>query len=72
MLEMAGHMYNARISRELNHAVPVASDFTFTPGNQVLVLREKVVNNRIGEWIRLYVVSNFYAENRLELVIYGK
>ncbi len=40
-----------RVSRALKHAVPSARDRLYQPGDQVLVWRERQVNNRIGEWV---------------------
>ncbi len=58
---MAKHMDKARVSRALNHQTPTASDTVYVPGDQVLVWRENVVNNRIGKWLGPYVVDSFDA-----------
>ena len=40
----------AKVCRELRHNVPKAADHVLQPGQKVLVRREKVINNRTGEW----------------------
>ncbi len=56
MLQSAGvamhhHMANMRVARALKHAVPPAADQWFQPGDEVLIRREKVMNDRIGEYL---------------------
>ncbi len=57
-MEMQKHMAKMRVARALKHAVPGASDRLYQPGDQVLVWRERQVNNRIGEWIGLFSVDS--------------
>lgn len=49
--EMQRHMAQMRINRALKHSVPSAADIAYKPGDKVLLWREKVVNNRIREWV---------------------
>lgn len=49
--EMTQHMAKLRVKRALHHRVPSAADRSYSPGDKVLVWREKQVNNRIGEWL---------------------
>ncbi len=49
--EMQRHMAKARVARALKHSVPSAADQSFQPGDMALVWHEKIVNNRIGEWL---------------------
>ena len=67
---MASQMAKARVSRALKNTTPTAADDVFTPGDQVLVWRENVVNNRIGEWLGPFVVDNFEADKKLVYIRY--
>ena len=49
-------MAELRVRRALNHSTPNASIRAYSPGDQVLVWRERVVDNRIGEWTGLFTV----------------
>lgn len=49
--EMEHHMEKLRTEPALRHAVPQAADVTYERNDEVLIWREKKVNNRIGEWI---------------------
>ena len=46
---MIKSLAQAKISRALRQNTPPASKFTYQTGNEVLVWREKVVENRIGQ-----------------------
>lgn len=54
--EMEHHMARLRLHRALRHRVPKSADARLQPGDKVLVWREKLVNNRIGEWVGPYSV----------------
>lgn len=47
--EMEQHMAKLKVNRALGHAVPPSSDILLNVGQNVLVWRERQVNNRIGE-----------------------
>lgn len=64
-LEMEKVMADLRLKRAETYAVPPASDAMFHKGEQVLVWREKVISNRIGEWIGPFTVERFEKENKL-------
>lgn len=49
--EMSEIMARMRIARGLRHAVPNASNHMYKPGDKILVWRENIVNNQIGEWL---------------------
>ena len=49
--EMEHHMAHMRVQRALRHQVPRSADTVFQPGDKVLVWRERIVNNRICEWV---------------------
>eukprot|EP00171_Calliarthron_tuberculosum_P023746 IDg23746t1 len=66
--EMSKHMGSLRISRALRHAIPASADTSYEPGDQVLVWREKQVNNRIGEWLGPFIVHSFEPEKKLVLI----
>ena len=59
--EMEQHMAKLRIDRALPHAVPPAANVTYERNDEVLVWREKQVNNRIGEWVGPYSVCLLYT-----------
>lgn len=50
-LEIDKQMASIRVNRALCHKIPPESDVTYKVGDQVLVCREKQVNNSIGEWL---------------------
>eukprot|EP00171_Calliarthron_tuberculosum_P022450 IDg22450t1 len=66
--EVSKHMGKLRIARALRHAIPPAADISYEPGEQVLVWREKQVNNRIGEWMGPKTVHGFDPERKLVYV----
>ena len=61
-------MAAAQIKKAQNHQTPAGSDNIFEPGQKVLVWREKVVKNRIGEWLGPYVVASFDAAAKIVVV----
>ena len=57
--EMERHMASGRLKRALKHKVPSPADMPFDVDDKVLVWREKIVNNRIGEWVGPFTVESF-------------
>ena len=49
--EMSAQMAKVKLKRAMHHAVPPACDRSYEPGDEVLVWRERIVGNRIGEWL---------------------
>ena len=64
-------MAKLRVNRALRHQVPTAANAMFDPGDKVLVWREKIVNNRIGEWMGPYIVDKFDQDKKLVFVRYN-
>eukprot|EP00171_Calliarthron_tuberculosum_P022143 IDg22143t1 len=58
-------MGSLRVSRAMRHAIPAAADNSYEPGDQVLIWREKQVNNRIGEWLGPHTVLQFNPNRKL-------
>ena len=65
---MARHFAQKKIQRALRHNTPPATDRDYTPGDQVLVWREKKVENRIGEWVGPYTVISYDSEAKIVMV----
>lgn len=61
-------MSTLKLKRALYHSVPPASNRTYQPGDQVLVWKEQVVNNRIGEWLGPFRVINMDPSKKLVLI----
>lgn len=55
--EMAENMVSLHLKCAFRRAVPPDSNRAYEPGEKVLVSREKVVSNRIGEWIGPFAPS---------------
>ena len=53
---MAESQANSRLKRAIKHQSPKMHNYTYSPGDKVLVWREKIVNNRIGEFIGPFIV----------------
>lgn len=66
--EMDSQMALLRVNRALRHDVPPASDSVYEIGDQVLVFREKQVNNRIGEWLGPFTVCGVNMDSKLVYV----
>jgi hypothetical protein len=49
-------MSKLRVQRALRHATPGAASEAIQPGGKVLVRRERLIENRIGEWIGPFTV----------------
>lgn len=63
--EVSRHIAKILVDCALKHATTSAADKPFEPGDLVLVWREKLFNNLVGEWIGPYTVESFNSENRL-------
>ncbi len=69
--EMETIMAHIRLKRSLNHTVPPAADRMYEKNDQVLIWREKIIANRIGEWMGPYIVESYNPEKKLVSVIAG-
>lgn len=67
-MEMQEKMAKLKLKMALHHAVPLACDRAYEPSDKVLVWREKVVNNRIGEWLGPYEVDSMDTTKKLVFV----
>lgn len=67
-IEIPKHINKARDARALKHSLPAAVDSPCNAGEQILVCRENVVNNRICEWLGPLVVYNYDADKKLDYV----
>ena len=65
---MAKHLAQTRVNRALKHNTPNANVRIYQPGDEVLVWREKLVENRIGEWVGPYIVKSYDERSRIVLV----
>lgn len=65
---MEGNMASLKLKRALHHPVPPACDQRYEPGDQVLVWLEKVLNQRIGEWLGLFTVIAMESTRKLAYV----
>eukprot|EP00737_Agarophyton_chilense_P000247 gb/GEZJ01000282.1/.p1 GENE.gb/GEZJ01000282.1/~~gb/GEZJ01000282.1/.p1 ORF type:complete len:768 (+),score=79.54 gb/GEZJ01000282.1/:1785-4088(+) len=63
--EMSQIMERMRVRRALKHAVPQAADRSYQPGDDVLVWRERLTDNRIGEWVGPFKVLSFAPEKKI-------
>jgi len=59
-------MAKLRVKRALQLKVPPSADAVYQPGDKVLVWREKIVLNRIGEWLGPFTV--ILADRQRKLV----
>ena len=48
--------------------MPNASDRTFKPGDEVMLWRENIVNNRIGKWLGQYKNVTSEPDKKIVLV----
>ena len=53
---MSKHMAAAKIKTALNKSTLAAADRAYQPGDEVLVLREKQIENRKGKYIDPYMI----------------
>ena len=65
---MTKSLAQAKISCALRHNTPPAAKLTYQPGDEVLVWREKVVENRICQWLGPYTVVTFDANAKIVAV----
>ena len=49
-------MAELRVRRALEHSTPTASSCVYSPGDQVLVWQDRVVDSRIGEYVGPFTV----------------
>lgn len=64
-------MAELRIQRDLRYKVPGAAAIVYQIGNQILVFREKQVNNSIGEWVEPDTVKGVDIDRMLVYVQYN-
>lgn len=55
--EMEQHMAKLRFQRSLPHNVPPSANSAYQPCGKVLIWREKLISNRIGEWVGPFEVN---------------
>ena len=65
---MAQEFAAARIKRSMKHKKLSATDHIYSPGDYVLVWREKIVNNRIGQLISLCTVLTFEPASKIVIL----
>ena len=65
---MAQELAAAKIRRSMKHKTPSATNHTYEPGDAVLVWREKIVNNRIGEFIGPFPVLAYEPHSKIVVV----
>ena len=58
----------AKFTRALHHNVPPATVRTYQPGDKLLVWREKIVENRTGEWLGPYTVIIIHHKTKIAFV----
>ena len=56
---MAQELADSQMKRSIKHKKPSATDHVYDPGEYALVLRDTIVNNRIGEFIGPFIVLAF-------------
>lgn len=69
---MEHHMARLRVHRALRHQVPRSADALFQPGDKVLVWRERIVNNRIGECVGPHEVVTVDCSAKMVHVKYSR
>ena len=57
-----------RTLRAVKYSAPPAADRSYQPGDKVLVWREEVVENGIGEWIGPYAVVSQGTDSNIVFV----
>lgn len=66
--EMSSIMAKMCLHRALAHDPPGAALRTYKPGDNVLVWREKLLANRIGEWVGPSVIESVDEERKLATI----
>ncbi len=56
---MAKHMSSFKLKQALRHNVDPAADRIIQPSDKELIWKERIIENRIGEWVGPYIVYNF-------------
>lgn len=67
-MEMGKFTAKVLINHALRHAVASAADQRYNHGDKVLVWREKLISNRIGEWVGPFDVVESDEEKKLVFV----
>ena len=62
--EMEKVMAELRFKRALRHATPSSASIVYSPGDQVLVWREKQFDSRIGEWVGPFTITAVDEEKK--------
>ena len=65
---MSSEMADSKVRRALKHNVPQNIDHVYQPGDKVLVWREKLVENRIGEWTGPFIVKTVDMKSKIVTV----
>lgn len=63
--DMGEEMSSIQLKRVLHHSVPSASDRAYEPGDKVVEWREKILKNRMREWLGTYLVIPMNLEKKL-------
>ena len=62
---LAESQKKSRLKSAVKHQSPKMHDYACSPGYKVLLWREKIMNNRIGEFIALFTVRNCYERSKI-------
>ena len=65
---MAKHLAQTRFKRALKRNTLPAINRVYQPRDEVLIWREKIVENRIGEWLGPHIVRSFDKKSYIVLV----
>ena len=65
---MDKQLAHTRIHRALKQNTPSTNAHVYQSGDEVLVEREKLIENRIGEWTGPYIVKSYEGNSRIVLV----
>ena len=68
---MAEAQAQSKLKRALKHQSPKMKDHIYSPSYKVLVWREKIVNNRIGEFIGPFAFLHYDERSRIVAVHQG-
>lgn len=61
-------MKSLQLKSALHHAVTPSCNFTYQKGAKVLVLREKSISNRIGEWLGSFFVEDVDCDKKIVFI----